>query len=66
MGPAQVSQQMTETVNPPGSPRNFKDPHKYLSLGSVWVEPLNMRALIIVTPRKLEILGKTQATDTWA
>ena len=37
-----------------------KKPHEYVSLGRVWVEPLNIRALI-VTPRKLETLGKTQA-----
>lgn len=34
-------------------------------IGEVWVKPLNICALI-VTPKKLEILGKTQAKDTWA
>ena len=65
MGPTNQSQEMAETVNPPGIHRISKralDPCKYVRLVRVLFEPLEINAWIVMT-RKLEILGKTQARD---
>lgn len=68
VGLTHLSQQMTETIttrNPHTCPGGSLDSHHCVGLGRFGVKPLNICALI-VTPKKLEILGKTQARDTWA
>ena len=65
MGPTNQSQEMAETVNPPGIHRISKrapDPCKYVRLVRVLFEPLKINPWIVMA-RKLEILGKTQARD---